>query len=212
MKQKSRKLIYTPANEPYLGRESVHTLDKLIVTGLEISTQTAKRTHEILKTDLQNAACQLIPQGLSLVLSVRELVRQGYLFGALVLLRPLAERAVTIHYLLTFPEALKIWSNGWKYHERPKLPVMIDKLGRDSGMGNIGQQLTNGMNSITHGDPESSIFNMVDIGNGAMGYAVSKMLHNAPLCDKICSDTIGYIVMLISANSAIFPLDPEQRQ
>jgi hypothetical protein len=210
MKKKSTKVIYTPANEPYLGRESVHTLDKLIVIALDMSSETAKRTREIIGTGLQDAACQLIPQGLSLVLSIRELVRQGYLFGGLVLLRPLAERAVTIHYLLRFPEALSIWSNGWKYHERPRLPKMIDRLADGSGLENIGRPLANVMNSITHGDPDSSIFNIVGIGDGTKGYAVSKMLQNAPLCDKICSDTVSFMVMLIAANSAIFPSHSEQ--
>jgi hypothetical protein len=36
------------------------------------------------------------PQGISLALSIRELIRQGYLFAALVLVRPLIERAVRI--------------------------------------------------------------------------------------------------------------------
>ncbi len=89
MKKRASKAIFTPGDEPYLGRPSVHRLDKLIVLGLEMTTQSAKHSHTIARTELQNAACHLIPQGVSLVLSARELVRQGYLFGALVLMRPL---------------------------------------------------------------------------------------------------------------------------
>jgi hypothetical protein len=41
----------------------------------------------------------LVPQTITLALSIRELLRQGYLFGAKVLVRPVTERAVTILYL-----------------------------------------------------------------------------------------------------------------
>src|SRR5450759_4137182 len=87
--------VFTPSNEPYLGRETLYAFDKLIIVCLETSAEIAPRTHKIDKTDLQWAACQLIPQGISIALSIRELVRQGHLFGALVLIRPLAERAAT---------------------------------------------------------------------------------------------------------------------
>jgi hypothetical protein len=201
---KKRKVIFSPDDEPYLGRESVHTLDNLIVTGLELSSKTAKLSHKIVRTELQDAACQLIPQGLSLVLSIRELVRQGYLFGALVLVRPLAERTITINYLLRFPEDLPIWSEGWKYNKRPRLAQMFDRLAEGSGMDKIGQPLIKMMNSITHGDPESSIFNLVEVGENSMGYAVSKILENGALCDKICSEAISFMIMLIAANEVIF--------
>ena len=69
----SKKVIFTPDDEPYLGREAVCVLDRLIVVCLEANSRTAPRTHEIEKNDLQWAACQIIPAGISLTLSIREL-------------------------------------------------------------------------------------------------------------------------------------------
>jgi hypothetical protein len=57
------------------------------------------RLHRDELTDLQRAACQIVPQGINLALSIRELIRQGYLFAALVLVRPLIERAAIISYM-----------------------------------------------------------------------------------------------------------------
>jgi hypothetical protein len=34
-------------------------------------------------SDLQKAACQIVPQGINLALTIRELIRQGYLFSSL---------------------------------------------------------------------------------------------------------------------------------
>ena len=87
--------VFTPANEPYLGRQSVYHFDQVIVSCLEANARVAAYTHAHAHqlSDLQKAACQIIPQGINLALSIRELVRQGYLFAAVVLMRPLIERA-----------------------------------------------------------------------------------------------------------------------
>ncbi|MEM2786383.1 MAG: DUF5677 domain-containing protein [Candidatus Nitrosotenuis sp.] len=108
--------VYTPYNEPYLGRETVFAFDKAIVVCMKTNENIAPYTHKIEKSDLQWAACQLIPQGISIALSIRELVRQGYLFGALVLTRSLIERAAIILYLHHNPEKIVVWKRGWKHN------------------------------------------------------------------------------------------------
>jgi len=67
-------------------------LDKLISATMELSASTAPLTHARKLDDRQNMASQVIPQALSIALSIRELIRQGFLFGANLLLRPLSER------------------------------------------------------------------------------------------------------------------------
>lgn len=57
--------------------------------------------------DLQHAAMEIIPQGINIALSIRELVRLGHLFGALVLMRPLLERIACISILRKKPVYLK---------------------------------------------------------------------------------------------------------
>jgi hypothetical protein len=74
----------------------------------------------------QRALCILVPQTISVALSIRELIRQGYLFGAKVLVRPFTERAVTILYMFKNPDALQVWDDGWKHNKRPTLQKMVD--------------------------------------------------------------------------------------
>ena|SRR5947207_1563264 len=101
-------VIFTPDNEPYLGSQELLAFDKCIVAALDLAKATAKATHAKNLSPLQTAATQLIPQGVSIALSIRELIRQGYLIGALTLVRPLAERAFTILYLRVHPDAIQL--------------------------------------------------------------------------------------------------------
>ena len=120
-------VTFTPDNEPYLGRQSLFAFDNLIVACLEINSIVAPLTHNIRLNEIQSAASQIIPSGISLSLSIRELVRQGYLYGALVLDRPLAERAIILEYLCRFPDKVETWKRGWKHRERPNLAAMIER-------------------------------------------------------------------------------------
>jgi len=125
--------IFTPDNEPYLGRESVYHFDQVILSCLEANAEIAAFTHKNKNelSDLQKAGCQLIPQGINLSLSIRELVRQGYLFAAAVLMRSLIERTATISYLHEKPEEITLWKNGWQYKERPSLAKMLATMNKE---------------------------------------------------------------------------------
>src|SRR5580658_8229557 len=68
----NKEVVYTPANEPYLGRELLYQFDQLICSCLESNSRFAPQTHRLSLSDLQGAACQLIPQGISIALSIRE--------------------------------------------------------------------------------------------------------------------------------------------
>ena len=89
--------------------------DREIPFSLWVSSHIAAHTRDNRErlTDLQHAACQIVPQGINLALSIRELIRQGYLFAALVLIRPLIERAAIISYIHDHPEAIEVWKGGW---------------------------------------------------------------------------------------------------
>jgi hypothetical protein len=123
--------IFTPSNEPYLGRELLFRFDRLICSCLELNSQCAPRSHGKSLSQFQGAMCILVPQTITLALSIRELLRQGYLFGAKVLIRPLTERAVTMLYLWKNPAALQVWDDGWKHNERPNLQRMIEYLSQE---------------------------------------------------------------------------------
>jgi len=204
--QPEQHAVFTPANEPYLGRETVHCFDNLIVTCLEVNRQVAEFTKTKAQNDLQKAASQIIPQGISITLSIRELVRQGYLYSALVLLRPLVERTHIVLYLYKKPEKLVLWKRGWKHGERPNLQTMMDAVAKDFP-GEI-RGITSRYNSLTHGDPESAFWNLIyDEQGGNFYYAVSKILNNPKLCDEICAEAACWMSVLLSMMTAIFLAD-----
>ncbi|MBN1507880.1 MAG: hypothetical protein JW955_13600 [Sedimentisphaerales bacterium] len=122
--------VFRPDNEPYLGREALLTFDQEILFSLWVSSHIATYTQANREnlTDLQRAVCQIVPQGINLALSIRELIRQGYLFAALVLIRPLIERAAIISYIHDHPDAIEKWKNGWRFRERPSLSEMLHSM------------------------------------------------------------------------------------
>lgn len=197
-------MIYTPDNEPYLGRETLLAFDKSIIASMKVNKEIAPHTYKINKSNLQSAACQIIPQGINIALSIRELIRQGYLFGALVLMRSLVERSTTILYLYQNPEKVDLWIKGWNYKERPSLSEMLTAIGKDK-FSNVGRMITPFYNSLTHGDPESATWNLIKTKEGNVGYSVSKILDNPKLCDNISLDGSTWLLILISIATVIFP-------
>jgi hypothetical protein len=101
-----------------LDRSPLHVLDTLISSVLDLPNRIAIETRQVEMSDLQWAAAQIVPQGINLVLGIRELLRQGHLFSGAVLLPSLVERAAIISYLYRKPDALLLWNEGWKHGER----------------------------------------------------------------------------------------------
>lgn len=71
--------VFTPDNEPYLGLPSLVWFDRVIVWALAGNKLVAAHTHEnqAALNDLQRSSCQIIPQGINIALSIRELLRLG---------------------------------------------------------------------------------------------------------------------------------------
>lgn len=197
--------VYLPSNEPYLGRESVYQFDQVIVSCLECNADAAKYSRDAKLSDLQKAACQIIPQGVNLALTIRELVRQGYLFGALVLMRPLIERAAIISFLHSNPEQVVLWKDGWKHKERPSLAVMLDTMGGKQGDKDDIKTICDLFNHIVHGDPVGASWNLTKLNDGTLGYTVGKVTNDTELCDFICFQSYCYLIVLMSMMTACFP-------
>jgi hypothetical protein len=196
--------VFSPDNEPYLGRESVFHFDQVIVSSLETNAEIAAYTHTNDLDDLQRAACQIVPQGVNLALSIRELIRQGYLFAAVVLMRPLIERAAIISYLHEMPDAIPLWHSGWKYRERPSLGDMLATMQSEADISQA-KQICDTFNHIVHGDPLGASFNVVDLGEKGLGYSVGKALSEPELCDFICFQSYCYLIVLMARAAASFP-------
>ena len=202
---KQRDTVFSPENEPYLGIKSIEWFDRIIIWTLEGNEAVATwtRNHEGSLTRLQHAACQIIPQGISIALSIREMIRQAYLFSALILIRSLMERAAIISYLDLNPDTLSLWEDGWRRGERPDLAQMLSSMSDRSQQE--AQLVCSAHNHIVHGDPIGSYQNIIRLQDGSIGYSSGKMIDNHQLCDYIAMEAQCYLVVLTSRMCRIFP-------
>ncbi|MBI1956610.1 MAG: hypothetical protein HYS38_09480 [Acidobacteria bacterium] len=198
-------VIFTPDDEPYLGRDSVLHFDQIISDTLEENRRVAPLTRRVQLSDLQAAATQLIPQGIHIALSIRELVRQGYLFGAAVLVRSLMERAAIISYLHQTPTAIELWKGGWESGKRPSLAAMIETISNRKVDLQKAKELCGTFNHLVHGDPMGSDFNLVNLGEAGVGYIPSKALYSPQLCDFVCFAAQLWLIVLLGMMHACFP-------
>ncbi len=198
-------VVFTPANEPYLGRELLFQFDQLISSCLECNSDCAPKSNKASLTDFQRAACILVPQVINLALSIRELLRQGYVFGAKVLIRPFAERAVTLLYLHTHPEDLDIWNDGWEYRKRPNLQAMMEGIRErlTPEADKLPRGITGEWNSVTHGDPFSARWNVANF-DGVVKFPVSKNLKAPHVVDEICAEAIPWLASTMGMMCAAF--------
>jgi len=199
-------VVFTPDNEPYLGRQALLTFDQEIPFSLWVSSHIATYTRvnrEVL-TDLQRAACQIVPQGINLALSIRELIRQGYLFAALVLIRPLIERAAIIAYIHDHPEAIEKWKGGWRFRERPPLSTMLQSMAGGTDL-ETARDICEHYGHIVHGDPVAADWNRVPLNDGSLGYSVGKVLNAPALCDELALQGWAYLRVLIAKATSCFP-------
>ncbi|MFC1977674.1 hypothetical protein ACFLWS_05370 [Chloroflexota bacterium] len=196
--------VYLPHNEPYLGRASVYNFDQVIMSCLEQNAEVAAHTHHTQLSDLQKAACQIIPQGINLALTIRELIRQGYLFSALVLMRPLIERTATISYLHSYPDEVEAWNSGWEYRDRPSLAKMLETMSDKHDISEA-KQICEVFNHIVHGDPVGANWNLVHLSDDSLGYSVGKVINDPELCDFICFQSYCYLIVLMGMMAECFP-------
>jgi hypothetical protein len=78
MPQPAIESVYLPHNEPYLGQPHLLAFDKAIPDAMRANLEVARRTFVKPLSPLQVAATEIIPQGISVALSIRELIRQAY--------------------------------------------------------------------------------------------------------------------------------------
>lgn len=207
-------VIFTPGNEPYLGRELLLHFDLLISSAMEQNAVAAPTSHGRTLTDHQRMACQVIAQALSITLSIRELIRQGYLFGAHVLLRALVERAAILLYLHLLPEEIEKWNRGWHQKDAPSLAKMFEAIQNQQQRDSVvrGSDLTAAMNSLLHAKPDSAPWNLVPLGDKGVGHAVSKILNRPELCDDLCANVIPWLAVIQAMMAAYFPREPSAQQ
>ncbi len=58
---------------------------------------------------------------------------------------------------------------------------------------------------VVHGDPVGAGFNLINLGDRGLGYAVGKALSEPELCDFICFQSYCYLIVIMARMSACFP-------
>ena len=154
----------------------------------------------------------VIPQAVSLALSIRELIRQGYLFGAHVLVRPLAERACILLYLHNYSADIAKWKAGWSHRDAPSLAQMFDAIQRagSSKLNIRGVDLTASLNALVHGKPESARWNQTGASGVRAGHAASKLLQRPDICDEVSAQAMTWLAVTLAMMVTYFPDAKEQ--
>jgi len=205
--KRSPDAVYLPHNEPYLGRVALLQLDREIPRALQENLAVAKHTFEITKTPLQAAACELIPQTISIALSVRELLRQGYVFSAVILLRPMLERLALMVFLRDHPDKVASWHKGWDRKAQPSFNVLMDHLVKSNDRASTEaerQQFSALLHKVVHPDPAAAIWNLTE-REGAPAFASGKLIDAPDACDFCATFTHRCLSHAIRVALAIFP-------
>lgn len=201
-------VVFTPDNEPYLGRESVFDFDRTITSLIEQQHKIAAWTRANRPTRLQAAASQLVPGACSIALSIRELIRQGYLFSAMILLRPLVERVATLSYLTEHPDGLGSWESGWKHGSRPTFQELLSTMESGIGAQKASDELklvARRYHSLVHGDPAAASETLIALSDGTMGLTVAKDLTSPERADAVAFEATMYLVVLMVRSIEVFP-------
>jgi len=207
MQERGPLPVYLPHNEPYLGRDSLLAFDLAIPPALEIHARVGKRTFANPLTPLQVAATEIVPQGVSIALSIRELVRQGYLYSAAILIRPLVERTGTIRYLQQHPNAVEAWRAGWPRKAQPTFENLLDLL--HPNVSDSDQEvLRTLLHKLVHSDPAGSVYNMLRRSDGVLVLPSGKVIDHPLLCDAVCLAGRCYLQMLSRIATEVFPDAP----
>ena len=200
-----RPPVFLPYNEPYLGHPTLLEFDQSIPAAMKINTRLAQGTFTRELSPVEQAAAQLIPQAVSIAVSIRELIRQGYLFSAGLLLRPLIERVGTVEYLRVHPEAVYAWHAGWPRKEQPCLRELLEATSQaesaDPGELN-GFAIM--LHKLIHPDPTGGLWNMIIHQNGRPAFSSGKIFDDPQLCDFVSVTACRFLALTMRIAQDIF--------
>jgi hypothetical protein len=146
-----------------------------------------------------------------LLLSVRELVRQGYLYAAMVLLRPMVERIGTLSYLIEHPDGLATWQAGWKHGTGPSLVELLETIRglSDATSAPSDDEIAIGARRyhelVNVGCPSAMPAVFVTLGNGAPGFTTGKDIHSPENADAVAYEAAMMAIVLMSRCVQVFP-------
>jgi len=203
------------ATDPYLGRLPLHALDLLIPALCAVNQEAANwtKTHESGMSELQNACCYIIPNAVQISLSIRELIRSGYLFSAKILIRSLVERVLVISVFQKKPEKIEKWLKTKGTNNKPSYAEMLESIEEFKRFSEIEgvdmitliKGYIDDLHSVVHVDVLGLHQNTLLTSEGELRY-LSGADHNNPLlADEVCQQTLIFITLLMSRIAQIFP-------
>lgn len=192
--------VYLPHNEPYLGNKSLLAFDRAIPRAMQVHAAIGPATFSGELSSLQLCATEIIPQGISIALSIRELIRQAYLFSAAILMRPLVERTGLMQHLVTYPSAVEAWHAGWKRKDQPAFDALFVLVMPDASMEHR-EEVTSLMHKLVHTDPKSALFNMFRRPDGSLAFASGKILSRMDSAEVV-ADLAHHCLRRLTAMSA----------
>jgi hypothetical protein len=156
-------------------------------------------------TAIQKAVVSLAPVGMSVVCSIRELVRIGYIPAARMLVRPLIERVATTEYLIQNPEAIDLWNLGRPRKGWPKLAALLSYL--EKGHPNdyaIYKNFVDELNEVVHPDALGDRQFLAPNSAGQMVYWFDQVPTAYDLADNICAANMMAAVFFASQSKHVF--------
>jgi len=206
---KSSCTVFSPDNEPYLGSKLLKLFDDTIVKSMAVHRQLAARTYAADLSPLQIAATEIIPQGVNIALSMRELIRQGYLFSAGILMRPLVERTGMIYYLQKNPEAVTSWHDGWPRKSQPTFDKLLDLI-MPSTSDEERKATLELLHKLVHSDPRTTGYNSTTRSDGLRASAAGKELNEPMKADAISAFATRCLDRLTNISIKILGAPSEQ--
>lgn len=197
--------VFLPHNEPYLGHRTLRKFDQAIPAAMRTHTRLAQSTFHRHLSPVEQAAAQLVTQAVSIALSIRELIRQGYLFSAALLIRPLVERAGTVEYLRVNPEAVAAWHAGWPRNGQPCLQKLLEAMSQaEAADPDELKHFANVLHKLIHPDPTGGIWNMITRDDGRSAFSSGKILDDPQLCDFVSVTASRFLGLVTRSATDIF--------
>ncbi len=169
---------------------------------MAVHRQLGARTFAPDLTAIQIAAVEIVPQGISIALSMRELIRQAYLFSAGILLRPLIERTGMVYHLHGNPAAIEAWNNGWPRKSQPTFDNLLD-LVMEQGSDEEREATRTVLHKLVHSNPLSASFNATVRSDGLRASASGKELNEPMKADTISALATNCLDKLTSISVAL---------
>lgn len=183
-KQTTRKFT------PYHERDAFKFMNQIIDNALHDCRVVSVALHDAQWTLIQKATVGIIPIGMSIVCSIRELVRMGYIPSAKILVRPLIERVALADYIAKNDAAAVDWNNGWlNKNKRLSFAQLLSILekGHKEDWEIYQKFMVDDFNSVIHPDPKGDETFLSENENGQSVYWLETVPSAFALADNICA-------------------------